>query len=113
MKTICLDICGLTVIFLLGLTAMVSAQDVVYATTDREAQRRQREMMRSPAMQQAQRNAAKQAINSFWNGNGADLMAMGLLHDDDYWEGIGVSREQQQKKWGDQLVLPFQKIRVH
>jgi len=66
----------------------------------REAQRRQREMMRSPAMQQAQRNAAKQMMNSFWNGGGADLMAMGLLHDDDYREGIGVSQEQQQKIQG-------------
>ena len=96
-----------SLVLLFGLTAMVSAQElsaeqiealrVQQQESMRQAQRRQREMMRSPVFQQAQRNAAKQVMNSFWNGDGADLMAMGLLHDDETREGIGVSREQQQK----------------
>jgi len=84
---------SLTVIFLLGLATMVSAQD----DAARQAREAQRAMMRSPAMQQARRNAFKQMMGSFWNGNGSSLMAVQLFQQDDFREGVGVSKEQSQK----------------
>ena len=95
MKTSFLTLYGLTAILLVGLTTFVSAQDA-------EAQRRmieaQRAMMRSPAMQQSQRNAAKQMMNTFWNGDGSHMLTLNLLQqNNDFREGIGVSQEQTQK----------------
>ena len=57
----------------------------------------QRDIMRSPAMQRMQKNAMKQGLRSFWTGDGTNLMAIGLLQNDDFREGIGVSQEQNQK----------------
>ena len=53
--------------------------------------------MRSPAMQQAQKNGMKQMMGSFWNGEGTNLIAVQLLQQDDFREGVGVSKEQSQK----------------
>ncbi|MCL2710382.1 MAG: hypothetical protein FWE95_05835 [Planctomycetaceae bacterium] len=81
MKTI--TIYGLTAILLLGLTALAFAQS--------------NSPMSSPAMQQAQRDGHKQMMNSFWNGEGSILMAIDLLQQDDFREGLGVSKEQHQR----------------
>ena len=77
---------------LLGVLLAVS----VYA----QAPPSQREIMRSPAMQRMQKNAMKQAMRSFWTGDGTNLMAIGLLQDNDFREGLGVSQEQSQKIQG-------------
>ena len=53
--------------------------------------------MRSPAAQQAKRDAMKRMLNSFWSGEGSIFMATGLLKQDDFREGIGLSEEQNQK----------------
>jgi len=84
----------LTAILLVGLTTLASAQD---EEAQRKAREAQRAMMRSPAMQQMQKNGMKQMMNSFWNGDGSNLMAIGLLQQDEFREGIGVSKEQHQK----------------
>ena len=95
MKTICLDICGLTVIFLLGLTAMVSAQD--------DAARKVREAQRA-MMQRTLRNTMKQTMDSFWNGNGSHLMVAQLLYEDYFREGIGILPEQKQKLFQSMVI---------
>ena len=105
MKTNFCTLCSLTTILLLGLTTLVFAQTTPTPTTDtqeaqrkaREMQRVQRAMMRSPAVLQSQKNATKQTMNSFWNGESSNLMAMGLLQQEDFREGLGVSKEQHQK----------------
>ena len=58
------------------------------------------DIMRSPAMQRIQKNGFKQAFRSFWTGDGTNVMAIGLLQNDDFREGLGVSKEQNQKIQG-------------
>jgi hypothetical protein len=86
---------GLTAILLAVLATLVSAQDDKEVA--QKARETQRAMMRSPAMQKMQKNAMKQGLSSFWNGEGSYLMAIGLLQQDDFREGLGISKEQQQK----------------
>ena len=57
----------------------------------------QRDMMRSPAMQRMQKNAGKQVMRSFWNGDATHLIAIGMLQQEDFRNGLGISQEQNQK----------------
>ena len=113
MKTFNFPFYALTAILLVGLTTSTVAQDRYFQDEAemhahmeqirRENQQRieahqaaMRAAQRSPAMQQMQRNALRQMMNSFWEGEGSMLMTMGLLQQDDFREGIGVSDEQWQ-----------------
>ncbi len=65
--------------------------------------------MNTPVMQRVQRNAMKQNMRTFWDGNGTNLMAINLIQQDEFRQGIGVTNEQQQrlhlamKSMGDNL----------
>jgi hypothetical protein len=90
MKTKPLDLCGLTAIFLTGLTPWLfsqSPQDVA----------RREAVMNSPEAQQMQFNVMKQTMNSLWSGNGSNLITLELIQKDEIREGIGISREQVQR----------------
>ena len=96
---------SLFLVLLFGLAVIASAQmsdPPEFSTEQQEAIRKQqavqRTTIRSPAMQQMQKNAMKRMMNSLWNGEGMDLMAIGLLlQDNDFQGGIGASQEQHQK----------------
>ena len=49
---------------------------------------------RSPIMQEVQKNASKVSIRSKWNGLGGNGIILGLLHDKDFLNELGVSDEQ-------------------
>ena len=98
----------LTAILLVSLTTSTLAQNMDMHLDDEEMQRIRAEvqarmqaqqaamhaMQRSPEMQQMQRNSMRQMVNSFWSGDGSNLMAMGFLQQEDFRAGIGVSDEQ-------------------
>ena len=58
------------------------------------------QMRQSPFMQQVMKNGVKTGIRSFWNGQGANLMAFGMLNDSDIRAAWGVSDEQHQQIQG-------------
>jgi len=107
MKTF--TIYALAAILLVGLTAATFAQNMTSDEAERQTrleQNRQRveamaaaqrAMQRSPAMLQEQRNALKRMMNSFWHGEGSNLIAVDFLQQEYFREGIGVSEEQFQK----------------
>jgi Spy/CpxP family protein refolding chaperone len=74
----------LSLIFLLGLAAMVSAQDDVFM--------------------QVHRNTMKRTMSSFWDGNGSYLMMAQLLQEDYFRKGIGISQEQEQKLFRSMII---------
>jgi Ni/Co efflux regulator RcnB len=55
------------------------------------------QLRNSPAMQQAMKNGMKSGFRSFWDGRGANLMAVGLMNDPDIRAAWGVSDEQYQE----------------
>ena len=54
------------------------------------------EMQRNPAMQQIMKNQMKMGLRAFWDGNGGNLMALGLMMDPELRDAWGVSDEQYQ-----------------
>jgi hypothetical protein len=48
----------------------------------------------TPMMQQAMKNGTKTALRSFWDGNGANLMAAGMLMDPEIRTTLGVTDDQ-------------------
>jgi len=112
MKTFKLPLYALTAILLVGLTASTLAQHMdqhmdmgvdseeiqrirAEALARMEAQQAaMRAMQRSPEMQQMQRNGMRQMMNSFWGGDGSNMMAMGFLQQEDFRAGIGLTDEQ-------------------
>jgi Spy/CpxP family protein refolding chaperone len=54
------------------------------------------EMRKSPQVQQTMKTSMKTVMRSFWDGRGANLMAMGFLQDPEMRTALGVSDEQYQ-----------------
>ncbi|MCL2743573.1 MAG: hypothetical protein FWE67_06965 [Planctomycetaceae bacterium] len=93
MKTTHFTFCGLTVVLLLGLTTLVSAQN---AEAQRKARENQRAMMRSPAMKRVRENSIKLDYLFNWD-NRIGSATFGLLYVDGNAEALGISEEQRQK----------------
>ena len=108
MKTIRLTFYSLFAILLLGWTTPIftqSPQHIEHAELDAEAlaqveavQQRMREAqraaMRSPAMQQSQRDSVKRMMNTFWEGDSMNILVMRFLQQEDFRKGLGVTEEQ-------------------
>ena len=73
---------GLAAILLVGLMASASAQSNAPA--------------RSTEVSQIRKNVFNSEMVDFWNGNYSILSATGLLNDDDFRAGVGISDEQRQ-----------------
>ncbi len=88
----------MTILFI-ALAAFSSAQNEEAAKEEarKKARDAQRAAMRSPAMRETQKSGMKRMMRSLWTGENSNLIVMRLLENDDSREGLGISKEQNQK----------------
>jgi len=81
-----ITIYGLTATLLVGLTTLVFAQSNIDTA-------KQTDIMNA-MIREMSRDSQKRMMMARWNGNDLYSHAAGLLLENDFWEGIGISQEQ-------------------